>query len=123
MINRVILSSDKEYVHTIVSKALYDMGFPRHLIGYTYLCQAVTEIICGYDCYGITKKLYPYIARLNNTSAVAVERSIRVAIRKVCDMGGDGIREISNCADGTLHFSNREFILVMAGEIQKRFTL
>lgn len=123
MTSRVILNVDKDYVHTVVSEALYDMGFPKHLTGYTYLCQAVTEIICGYDCYGITKNLYPYIAKLNGTSAVAVERSIRVAICKVCDMGGEGIRGISNNADGTLHFSNREFILVMAGEIQKRFTL
>lgn len=121
MINNKILYEDKEKVYENVADTLYDIGFPRHLSGYEYLCQAVTEILCGYDCYGITKNLYPHIAKANNTSAIAVERSIRVAIGKVCEMGGDGIRKLSNTANDAVHFSNREFILVVAREIQKIF--
>ncbi len=113
---------DKEKVYSHVADNLYSVGFSLHLVGYTYLCQAITEVLCGYDCCGITKNLYPHIARLNGTSDVAVERAIRMAITKVCRRGDVAkLKKISNTpAHRPLHFSNREFILVMVNEIQKK---
>lgn len=122
MTNRKTLFEDKVKTFEIVADVLYELGFPRHLTGYDYLCQAVTEVLCGYECYGVTKNLYPYIAKNNGTSSIAVERSIRVAIGKVCDAGGERIRSLSNTPDGALHFSNREFILAAVKEIQKRYS-
>ncbi len=64
-----------------VSKLLHDLGMPSHIKGYQYIRDA---IITMYEepkyIGGITKKLYPLIAKKYNTTASRVERAIRHAI-------------------------------------------
>ena len=64
-----------------ISKLLHDLGMPSHIKGYQYIRDA---IIMMYDnpsyIGGITKQLYPEIARRYNTTASRVERAIRHAI-------------------------------------------
>ena len=64
-----------------VSRLLHDLGMPSHIKGYQYIRDG---IIMMYDdpkfLGGITKKLYPVIAKKYNTTSSRVERAIRHAI-------------------------------------------
>ncbi len=60
---------------------LQKIGIPSNLNGYSYLKSAITLAIEDKSMLsGITKILYPNIAKICNTTSVRVERSIRHAI-------------------------------------------
>jgi len=64
-----------------ISNVLKELGIPANLRGYAYIRDAV---VLGVDdpqiIYEVTSKLYPKIARMNNTTPTRVERAIRHAI-------------------------------------------
>lgn len=62
-----------------ISDNLHALGFSPKLCGYAYLISGILLILCQPDIR-TTKELYPYIARLHNTTGVLVERSIRNAL-------------------------------------------
>ena len=64
-----------------ISKLLHDLGMPSHIKGYQYIRDAILMMHqdSGY-IGGITKVLYPEIARRYDTTASRVERAIRHAI-------------------------------------------
>lgn len=64
-----------------VSKLLHDLGMPSHIKGYQYIRDAI--IMMQEDASylgGITKNLYPEIAKKYGTTPSRVERAIRHAI-------------------------------------------
>jgi two-component system, response regulator, stage 0 sporulation protein A len=64
-----------------ISTLVFDMGIPSHIKGYRYLIDAVALTYEDPTLISkITKELYPYIARKNNTTASRVERAIRHSI-------------------------------------------
>lgn len=66
---------------TTISDLLRRTGVPAHLLGYRYLKDAVQYVLNnGGDLCGMTKELYPAIARMHSTMPARVERSIRHAI-------------------------------------------
>jgi len=75
---------DKKVNHEIqikVSKLLHDLGVPSQIKGFQYLREGIlmlyeTTGLIG----GITKEVYPEIARRYNTTSSRVERAIRHAI-------------------------------------------
>ena len=72
------------------SDLLIRLGVRANLKGFAYLKTAVK--ICRKDrgeLDGITKRLYPSIAKIYGTSADKVEQSIRHAIRTSWDKGGN----------------------------------
>ena len=72
------------------SDLLIRLGVRANLKGFAYLKTAVK--ICRKDrgeLDGITKRLYPSIAKIYGTSADKVEQSIRHAIRTLWDKGGN----------------------------------
>lgn len=70
-----------------IRKLLLSLGVDPSLSGYDYLVDAVA--ICYEDrtyLRMVTKKLYPYIAKKNNSTMSKVERAMRVAIEKSPEM-------------------------------------
>ncbi len=60
---------------------LHTLGIPNSVQGYSYLRDAIVSC-CYHEEYmkGVTKRLYPLLANDHNTTAGAVEKSIRHAI-------------------------------------------
>ncbi len=60
---------------------LHTLGIPNSVQGYSYLRDAIVSC-CYHEEYmkGVTKRLYPLLANDHNTTATAVEKSIRHAI-------------------------------------------
>jgi two-component system response regulator (stage 0 sporulation protein A) len=64
------------------------VGMFPNLKGYAYLVCAVREVINEpLIIHAITKRLYPRVAEIFNTTAVSVERNIRNAIEVACNKG------------------------------------
>ena len=83
--NRALKSKDLEMM---VSEVLHQIGVPAHIKGYRYLRYAI--IICTQDASllgGITKVLYPSVAKHFQTTPSRVERAIRHAIEVAWDRG------------------------------------
>lgn len=72
-----------------VSEILREVGVPAHLKGYRFARQAIL-LIAEDESYlnGVTKRLYPDVARSNDTTASRVERAIRHAITVAWERGG-----------------------------------
>ena len=64
-----------------VIKALRELEVPAHLMGYEYIKTAIKYLQEKPNAiYGITKELYPTIAKRHETKASRVERGIRHAL-------------------------------------------
>ena len=62
-----------------ISKLLHELGIPSSVKGYEYVREAILELYND-QSLGITKEIYPKIAKKYNTSVSKVERAIRHAI-------------------------------------------
>jgi len=117
---------DRARIAEFVAQELFSLGIFLHLNGYLYLREAITEVVCnGGEAYGITKILYPHIASAFGTSVCAVERAIRTAIKGIYKGSNmDKLKKISNIfTDEDLHFTNKEFILIIANQVEKELNL
>lgn len=80
--NRVIFNgsvSDKQFRQ--VERKLLELGIPPHIKGFSYIREAVIILMDNEEkIFGITKVLYPDIAKLYGTTSTRVERAIRHAI-------------------------------------------
>lgn len=64
-----------------ISKTLHELGVPSHIKGYQYIREGITLLFKNPDYIGgITKELYPTIAKTFDSTASRVERAIRHAI-------------------------------------------
>lgn len=64
-----------------ITKMLHELGIPSHIKGYQYIREAVNIIFERPEIIGgITKELYPELAKKFNTTTSRVERAIRHAI-------------------------------------------
>ena len=64
-----------------ISKLLHNLGMPSHIKGYQYIRDAIILMHDDPNYFsGITKQLYPTIAKRYNTTSSRVERAIRHAI-------------------------------------------
>ena len=71
-----------------VSEILHTMGVPAHIKGYSLLRQAIIMVINEPEVITlVTKRLYPELAKANQTTASRVERAIRHAIEVAWDRG------------------------------------
>ncbi len=71
--------SDSQYRQ--VERRLLELGIPPHIKGFSYIREAVKMLMDSEEkIFGITKVLYPDIARLYGTTSTRVERAIRHAI-------------------------------------------
>ena len=64
-----------------ISKTLHELGVPSHVKGYQYIREGITLVFKNPEYIGgITKELYPAIAKTFDSTASRVERAIRHAI-------------------------------------------
>ena len=64
-----------------ITKALHELGVPSHIKGYQYIREGVTLVYHNPKIVGgITKELYPEIAKKYHSTTSRVERAIRHAI-------------------------------------------
>ena len=63
-----------------ISKLLHDLGVPSHIKGYQYIRESISLLYKDPKIKGITKELYPMVAKSYDTTSSRVERAIRHAI-------------------------------------------
>ena len=64
-----------------ITKMLHELGIPSHIKGYQYIREGVTLVYHNPKIVGgITKELYPEIAKKYHSTTSRVERAIRHAI-------------------------------------------
>lgn len=64
-----------------IHKALLDLGIPPHIYGFDYIHDAVDLLLSDKQYrHCTTKRLYPAVALMNDTTASRVERAVRHAI-------------------------------------------
>ena len=105
-----------------VTNAMHDIGIPAHIKGYQYLRDAIMCVMKDNEALiGVTKQLYPDIAKKYNTTASRVERSIRHAIGMAWDRGK--VDTLQNMFGYTINVdrgkpTNSEFIAMIADKLR-----
>lgn len=85
-----------------VTKLIKFIGVPAHIKGYRYIRDSIYLMLVDYSIFddGITKSLYPTIAKKHKKTPSSVERAIRYAIevawqrgniKKIIDIFGDTV--------------------------------
>ncbi len=84
-----IKSSSEESIMVTVADYLIKLGIPAHIKGYQYLKTAIIMVDEDDTALniGITKAVYPAVAKRHGTTPSRVERAIRHAIEVGCDRG------------------------------------
>ncbi len=104
-----------------IMESLRNAGIPASLRGYRYLMTAIKEVMDDETMLdGITKILYPQIAKQHRTTPQRVEKGIRHAIE--CGWKRDVSNVIRNefrqtLKEGQIRPTNSEFIAVMAQHV------
>jgi two-component system, response regulator, stage 0 sporulation protein A len=77
----VLAHSLTERLDARISELLIELNVPRHVCGYVYIREALNMVCLDFGLLqGITKNIYPAIAKKCNTLPNRVERGIRTAI-------------------------------------------
>lgn len=105
-----------------VTSIIHEIGIPAHIKGYRYLREAILMVINKVELLGgITKELYPSIARNHQTTPSRVERAIRHAIEVAWSRGN--IEVINDLFGHTVNRergkpTNSEFIAMVADKLR-----
>lgn len=105
-----------------VTAIIHDIGIPAHIKGYRYLREAILMVVKRVELLGgITKELYPTIARAHHTTPSRVERAIRHAIEVAWSRGN--IETINALFGHTVNRergkpTNSEFIAMVADKLR-----
>ena len=126
--NRMISpnGSKEEYIEknleADVTEIIHDVGVPAHIMGYHYLRDAIIMSVNDSTMLnGITKILYPEIAKKHKSTSSRVERAIRHAIEVAFTRGNmDTIEELFGYTinSGKGKPTNSEFIALIADKIR-----
>ncbi len=104
----------------ITDEKLSSFGIPPMHLGYTYILSAVVKAVCDESVMlGITKRLYPYLAEMFNTSPQAIERNIRTAISAACKKGNDSLKAFADGESECIRITNKEFIIKTVNLIKR----
>ena len=105
-----------------VTSVLHNMGVPAHIKGYGFLRQSIIMAVEDPQVISlVTKRLYPDIAKLNNTTASRVERAIRHAIEVAWDRGNvDVLNEYFGYTINNMRGkpTNSEFVAMISDRIR-----
>ena len=105
-----------------ITDILHEVGVPAHIKGYLYLREAITMVYHNIDILGgITKILYPDVAKKFSTTSSRVERAIRHAIEIAWVRGN--VEAISEIFSYTISYNkskptNSEFIAMIADRLR-----
>lgn len=108
-----------------ITKVLHELGVPSHIKGYQYIREGISLIYDNPSLIGgITKELYPSIAKKYDTTTSRVERAIRHAIEVSWNRGSwDLMEEIfGHSVDiDKAKPTNSEFIVTVADKLRLEF--
>ncbi len=108
-----------------VTKVLHELGVPSHIKGYAYIRDSILEVYFNPSIIGgITKELYPKIAKNFNTTTSRVERAIRHAIEVSWNRGNwDLMQEIFGYSVDIDRAkpTNSEFIITVADKLRLEY--
>ena len=109
-------------LEAVVTGIIHEIGVPAHIKGYQYLREAILIAVKDMDVInGVTKVLYPEVAKRYGTTASRVERAIRHAIEVAWDRGDlETLQKyfgytVSNTKGKP---TNSEFIAMIADQLQ-----
>ena len=114
-------------LESAVTDIIHEIGVPAHIKGYQYLREAILFTLRDGDAVtGITKVLYPEIAKRFSTTSTCVERAMRRAIEVAWDRGDEDVRQ--KIFRGTISGNkgkptNSEFIAMIAEHISRQILL
>ncbi|KXG76815.1 sporulation transcription factor Spo0A [Thermotalea metallivorans] len=115
-------SSKNRSLEAEITNIIHEIGVPAHIKGYLYLREAITMVVENIEMLnGVTKELYPSIAKKFNTTPSRVERAIRHAIEVAWSRGK--VDTINNLFGYTVHNdkgkpTNSEFIAMVADKLR-----
>lgn len=107
---------------TEITDILHEIGVPAHIKGYLYLRESITMVYKNVDILGgITKVLYPTVAKKFKTTSSRVERAIRHSIEVAWNRGN--VDAISQIFAYTISYNkskptNSEFIAMIADKLR-----
>ena len=108
-----------------ITKMLHELGIPSHIKGYQYIREAVGIIFSNPSVIGgITKELYPELAKKFDTTVSRVERAIRHAIEVSWNRGNlDFMEELFGYSVDIDRAkpTNSEFIVTIADKLRLDF--
>ena len=108
-----------------ITKMLHELGIPSHIKGYQYIREAVNIIFDNPSIIGgITKELYPELAKKFDTTTSRVERAIRHAIEVSWNRGNlDFMEEIFGYSVDIdkAKPTNSEFMVTIADKLRLDF--
>lgn len=108
-----------------ITKTLHELGVPSHIKGYQYIREGITLVYKNPELIGgITKELYPEIAKKFQTTVSRVERAIRHAIEVSWNRGNwDLMEEIfGHSVDiDKAKPTNSEFIVTIADKLRLEY--
>ena len=114
-------------LESAVTDIIHEIGVPAHIKGYQYLREAILFTLRDGDAVtGITKVLYPEIAKRFSTTSTCVERAMRRAIEVAWDRGDEDVRQ--KIFRGTISGNkgkptNGEFIAMIAEHVSRQIIL
>ena len=105
-----------------ITKTLHELGVPSHIKGYQYIREGITLVYKRPDIAGgITKELYPEIAKKFDSTVSRVERAIRHAIEVSWNRGNWDLMEdiFGHSVDiDKAKPTNSEFIVTIADKMR-----
>ena len=109
-----------------ITKTLHELGVPSHIKGYQYIREGITLVYKKPEIIGgITKELYPEIAKKYDSTVSRVERAIRHAIEVSWNRGNWDLMEdiFGHSVDiDKAKPTNSEFIVTIADKMRLDFT-
>ena len=110
-----------------ISKILHNLGVPSHIKGYIYIRESIKMMYESSDLVGgITKEIYPEIARKFDSTISRVERAIRHAIEISWSRGDYDVMEeiFGHSVDyDRAKPTNSEFIVTVADKLKLEYQL
>lgn len=108
-----------------ITKTLHELGVPSHIKGYQYIREGISIVYERPEIVGgITKELYPEIAKKFDTTVSRVERAIRHAIEVSWNRGNWQLMEdiFGHSVDiDKAKPTNSEFIVTVADKLRLEF--
>lgn len=116
------VASENRSLDVEVTEVLHEIGIPAHIKGYLYLREAICLVMQRVELLGgVTKELYPSIAKRFQTTPSRVERAIRHAIEVAWNRGNVDL--IHSLFGHTVNSdrgkpTNSEFIAMVADKLR-----
>ena len=109
-----------------ITKTLHELGVPSHIKGYLYIREGITLVYYKPEIIGgITKELYPEIAKKYDSTVSRVEGAIRHAIEVSWNRGNWDLMEemFGHSVDiDKAKPTNSEFIVTIADKLRLEYT-